>query len=88
MANACEDHMSSMSDKHNVAHNEKVPLPPVASSNLIEDPALEARLNRKFDLHVLPWLFGIWYFNPIPVHPPQICLILPYVRRIKGITSC
>jgi hypothetical protein len=24
------------------------------------DPALEARITRKFDLHILPWLFGIW----------------------------
>ena len=24
------------------------------------DPALDARITRKFDLHILPWLFGIW----------------------------
>lgn len=24
------------------------------------DIALDKRLNRKFDLHILPWLFGIW----------------------------
>lgn len=25
------------------------------------DVQLDKRLNRKFDLHILPWLFGIWY---------------------------
>ena len=25
-----------------------------------ENPELDKRLNRKFDLHILPWLFGIW----------------------------
>lgn len=25
-----------------------------------EDLELEKRLNRKFDLHIVPWLFGIW----------------------------
>lgn len=24
------------------------------------DPELEKRINRKFDVRVLPWLFGIW----------------------------
>ena len=26
----------------------------------IENPDLDRRLNRKFDTHILPWLFGIW----------------------------
>jgi hypothetical protein len=26
------------------------------------DIALDKQLNRKFDIHILPWLFGIWYF--------------------------
>lgn len=25
------------------------------------DPAVHRKLNRKFDLHVIPFLFGIWY---------------------------
>ena len=25
------------------------------------DPSLDKRVTRKFDLHILPWLFGIWY---------------------------
>ena len=29
----------------------------------IENPELDARLNRKFDFHLLPWLFGIWLFS-------------------------
>jgi len=24
------------------------------------DPQLDKRLDRKFDLHIVPWLFGIW----------------------------
>ena len=24
------------------------------------DPALDLRLTRKFDLHIVPWLFGLW----------------------------
>jgi hypothetical protein len=24
------------------------------------DPAIDKRLDRKFDLHILPFLFGIW----------------------------
>jgi hypothetical protein len=29
------------------------------------DVALDKRLNRKFDIHILPWLFGIWYLANI-----------------------
>ncbi len=25
------------------------------------DPAMDKRLTRLFDLHIIPWLFGIWY---------------------------
>jgi len=32
-----------------------------ASSAVIEsDPALEARITRKLDAHILPWLFVLW----------------------------
>jgi hypothetical protein len=31
----------------------------VSTSN----PELDRRLNRKFDLHILPWIFGIWLVN-------------------------
>jgi hypothetical protein len=24
------------------------------------DPVIDKRVTRKFDLHILPWLFGIW----------------------------
>ena len=40
------------------------------------NPLLDRRLNRKFDLHILPWLFGIWQ-APLPPpflsspHPPM-----------------
>lgn len=26
-----------------------------------ENAEIDRRLNRKFDLQILPWLFGIWY---------------------------
>lgn len=30
-------------------------------SHVDTDPAIHRRLNRKFDIHVIPFLFGIWY---------------------------
>jgi hypothetical protein len=24
------------------------------------DPEIDRRVTRKFDLHIMPWLFGIW----------------------------
>ncbi|KAK5655800.1 hypothetical protein OQA88_5338 [Cercophora sp. LCS_1] len=34
------------------------------NASLLEtNPALDKQLNRKFDLHILPWLFGIWLFS-------------------------
>ena len=32
----------------------------VDGDQIEENPDLDRRLNRKFDLHILPWLFGIW----------------------------
>lgn len=61
MANALEDRkMSSLTDKDDVAHIEKTTASPPSPGEVIEDPVLEKRLNRKFDVHILPWLFGIW----------------------------
>lgn len=39
-------------------YNEKpdAPLTEAPPSN----PELDRRINRKFDLHVVPWLFGLW----------------------------
>jgi hypothetical protein len=31
-----------------------------------ENPELDRKLNRKFDLHILPWLFGIWVCRASP----------------------
>ncbi|KAF2832316.1 MFS general substrate transporter [Ophiobolus disseminans] len=28
-----------------------------------ENPEMDRRVNRKFDSHILPWLFGIWLFS-------------------------
>ena len=32
------------------------------------DPGLESRLNRKFDSHILPWVFGLWLLAFIDRH--------------------
>ncbi|PSN64865.1 MFS transporter-like protein [Corynespora cassiicola Philippines] len=45
--------------KSDIEHNEKA----AAEEPWVENPALDKRLNRKFDLHILPWLFGIWLFS-------------------------
>ena len=60
MDSALEDRKMSHSDKDDVAHIEKATEATLSSDGVIEDPVLEARLNRKFDVHILPWLFGIW----------------------------
>jgi MFS family permease len=32
-------------------------------NSFVENHELDRRLNRKFDTHILPWLFGIWLFS-------------------------
>lgn len=34
-------------------------LPAIASHQDVDSP-LDAQIDRKFDLHIVPWLFGIW----------------------------
>ena len=34
------------------------------------DPVREKRLTRKFDLHILPWLFGIWQVDQLTSKGP------------------
>lgn len=60
MDSALEERKMSLSDKDDVAQIEKVTEATFSSDEVIEDPVLEARLNRKLDVHILPWLFGIW----------------------------
>jgi hypothetical protein len=60
MESALEDRKISLSDRDDVAHIEKATEATLSSDGVIEGPVLEARVNRKFDLHILPWLFGIW----------------------------
>jgi MFS family permease len=43
--------------------DDPLPEPEKGESQLPLDPTLNHRLNRKFDLHILPWLFGIWLFS-------------------------
>jgi hypothetical protein len=41
----------------------KKPDTQIEKTNLIDETIiakLDKRLNRKFDIHILPWLFGIW----------------------------
>jgi hypothetical protein len=41
------------------------------------DPQLDKRLDRKFDLRIMPWLFGIWYttLSCIVLSPLTACLL-------------
>lgn len=41
---------NSQSEKYEIPEAEPVDI----------DPALDHRLTRKFDLHIVPWLFGLW----------------------------
>ena len=60
MDDTLEGRKMSLSDKDEVAHIEKATGATLVSGEVVEDPVLEARVNRKFDVHILPWLFGIW----------------------------
>ena len=44
--------------------DEKIEAAPFAlEQSLVEiDPLLDRRITRKLDRHLLPWLFGIWFF--------------------------
>ena len=33
---------------------------PVHSAELIDDPESDRRITRKFDVHILPWIFVLW----------------------------
>lgn len=46
--------------KEDVVHAEKA----IGTLPGEDNPELDKRLNRKFDLHILPWLFGIWWLIP------------------------
>ena len=36
--------------------------------NIEIDPALDRAITRKFDLHIVPWLFGLWLLAFIVGH--------------------
>lgn len=46
-----------MPEKYDDLHHENAP-----AAEIIEDidPAISKRLDRKFDKHIIFWLFGIW----------------------------
>lgn len=39
---------------------EKVEKVETSSEEFSIDPAIDAKITRKFDKHVVPWLFGLW----------------------------
>jgi len=52
-----EKHDNDAIAKLDIGHTEKAL---IEAEQWEENPELDKRLNRKFDLHILPWLFGIW----------------------------
>ena len=50
------DNKDELAAKLDMAHTEKA----LEVEHYEAQPELDKRLNRKFDLHILPWLFGIW----------------------------
>jgi hypothetical protein len=58
--------MSSALEKDCTEHIDNAQIEKALHANLdsyIENPELDARVNRKFDFRILPWLFGIWLFS-------------------------
>lgn len=52
--------LSNLKRVRSVKTTEKIS-PPDSSPPLLEiDPALDRALTRKFDAHLVPWLFGLW----------------------------
>ena len=33
------------------------------------DPVIAKRVVRKFDFKIMPWLFGLWFFAALVIHP-------------------
>ena len=55
----------SLNDKADINHAEGRKMSAVEKAAALEaqqglDPAMEARVTRKCDLHIIPWLFCIW----------------------------
>jgi MFS family permease len=58
--------MSITHEKPSTVYNDAINTEKALDADLdafVEDPELDRRLNRKFDIHILPWLFGIWLFS-------------------------
>ncbi|SMQ48615.1 unnamed protein product [Zymoseptoria tritici ST99CH_3D7] len=52
---------STPNEKHDFRDDTHIEDPEhVHNQSPLHDPALDAKLNRQFDLHILPWLFGMW----------------------------
>ena len=51
--------MADTLEKPDTAHIEKA-TDGIDTDEPLANPSLDRRLNRKFDLRILPWLFGIW----------------------------
>ena len=55
-------------DKAHMAHKEMQNGNGVDKAQVLEgqheiDPVIEKRVTRKCDIHIIPWLFGIWYVS-------------------------
>ena len=56
------------------------------------DPDLDKRITRKFDTHVVPWLFGLWllafidrrYFSGCCKSAVLIAYCLPVISEMQG----
>jgi hypothetical protein len=60
---------ASSPDLAGVAHDERVSRDDIGvalEAQMPIDPAMDKHLTRKFDLHIIPWLFGIWQVDSIP----------------------
>lgn len=58
--------LNEKSETERYEHSDTTRIEKALADNLdsiVENPELDRRLNRKFDLHILPWLFGIWLFS-------------------------
>jgi hypothetical protein len=56
--------MSTLHDKPSLEHTDRIEKALASDlDSFIENPELDRRLNRKFDVRILPWLFGIWLFS-------------------------
>ena len=54
-------------DEADLKGSEPVQIETLGSNDHQDDipPSVEKRITRKFDLHIMPWLFLMWYVLPV-----------------------